>query len=389
VAAAAEEPRGLGALRAIGRRLTDASRGEGLLGGPPPRAPRAERRRRPTGRPKEWLGVVSPDAVRLLLFTGKGGVGKTTCAATAALALADQAPARKILLLSTDPAHSLGDVLAVPLGDPARGLPDVSGGLRARELDADREFRRRQARYREAVDQLFAAVRRGTGFDAAFDRAVVQDLMELAPPGIDELLAMLSVTEALVPRDGGAAAYDMVVVDTAPTGHALRLLALPRMALEWVRALLAILLKYRAVIRPGALAQDLVEMSRDLRQLDALLRDGGATRVVVVTHAAALPRLETLRLLERLRELRMAVSAVIVNAVIAPGAPRCRRCAREAGRQRREIGALRSQSSPRLPTGNPLILTPETAPPPRGVRELRRWGVRWMRPDASPGGRAR
>jgi arsenite-transporting ATPase len=151
--------------------------------------------------------------VRLLLFGGKGGVGKTTCAAACALRLARGG--RRVLLLSTDPAHSLGDALDLALSDEPR---KVEERLVVRELDADRAFAAQRDQYRKSVDGLFDAVRGGSQFDAPYDRVVVQDLIELAPPGLDELFALFAVIEAL--RED----HDLVVVDTAPTGHSLRLL---------------------------------------------------------------------------------------------------------------------------------------------------------------------
>src|SRR5262249_59570047 len=119
-------------------------------------------------------------------------------------------------------------------------------------------------------------------------------------------------------------------------GDALRLLARQDGALEWVHALLAILLKYRAVVGLGELASDLLGVARDLRELVALLRDPERTRVVVVTRPAALPRLETARLVRGLRRLGIAVGALLVNTVTPPG---CGRCRRAAARDAREIAA--------------------------------------------------
>jgi arsenite-transporting ATPase len=320
-----------------------------------------------------WAPLVAPAGVRLLLLTGKGGVGKTTCAAAAALTLAALAPTRRILLLSTDPAHSLGDALTTPMSDDVRRVPGARGALGVRELDADRAFAVRRERYRAAVDQLFDAIRGDSRFDVAFDRAVVRDLLDLAPGGLDELCALLTVTEALFPPGSGAAASDLVIVDTAPTGHTLRLLALPGLALEWVRALLATLLKYRQVLGLGALAADLVELSRGLRQLQALLVDPRRARVVVVTRAAALPRLETMRLLARLDTLGLTVSALVVNAVRwtsdVPGANITRSEAAELSRLR----AAARRRRPRLP----VLLAPAIVPPPRGVDALRDWARTW------------
>src|SRR5207249_10647023 len=163
----------------------------------------------------------------------------------------------RVLLLSTDPAHSLGDVLQMPVGDEER---EVISGLRARELDAARAFGQQRERHRKAVEELFATLRGGSSFDAPYDRAVMEDLIDLSPPGLDEVFALLAVIEALQ-------GYRLVVVDTAPTGHALRLLELSAKAREWVQVLLQIQLKYRRVTGLGDLARDLTDAARELREL--------------------------------------------------------------------------------------------------------------------------
>jgi len=334
-----EEPRGLPALRRFSR-----ARGQ------PPRSGRA-RPLRSSGDP--WA---PGEGVRLILFGGKGGVGKTTCAAACALHLARRG--RRVLILSTDPAHSLGDALGTGLSDEPR---TVAERLTARELDADRAFASRREQYRKSVDELFDELRGGARMDATFDRAVVQDLIELAPPGIDELFALFAVSDAL---QGG---FDRVVVDTAPTGHALRLLEMPEKALGWVHALLGILLKYRRVIGLGDLARTLTQTSRELRELRDLLRDPARTVFVPVTRAAALPRAETERLLRALRKLRIPAGPVLVNALTPPG---CARCRRAAAAETEEIAALRR----RTPA---MLAAPAVAPPPRGAQALLAFGRTW------------
>jgi arsenite-transporting ATPase len=363
------EPRGVAPLLAAFRRLRPAPR-TGRS-----RAPRPPRAARMAGAPASWLEALAPQGVRLLLLGGKGGVGKTSSAVVIADALV-RAGRRRVLVLSADPAHSLGDVLDMPVGDREA---EVTGarGLFARELDAAASYSDRREQFRRGADTLFDAMRGGSALDSSFDRAVARELMELAPPGIDELFAVLAVTDALA---RGPRAPDVVVLDTAPTGHALRLLALPDKARQWVQAFLAVLLKYREVATLGEMASDLLALSRDLGALGALLRDRARTAFVVVSRPGALPRLETERLLESLRALDIPVGGLIVNAVTH--AEGCARCRGRAVADKSDVAALAAALRRRSP-GAPLVTAAAIAPPPRGLPALRAWGNGWtMGPDA-------
>ena len=298
----------------------------------------------------------------LLFFGGKGGVGKTTAAAAVALRLAEEDPRRRVLLLSTDPAHSLGDVFRAEAGDTPRAIPGAPLNLVVRELDAARALAGRRVQFKEALDEIAAAV----GIEGAGAALGASELINLAPPGIDELFGILSLVEA-------RADYGAIVVDTAPTGHALRLLEMPGAAREWMQVLLRVLLKYRSLVRPGQLAAELVEVSKSIRELIALLRDAKTTRFIVVTRAAELPRRETGRLLARLRRLHLSAPAIVVNALtVSPG--RCARCRAVAAAERRELAALRRLCGRRCA----IIQTPLSAPPPRGARALGVWGRSWI-----------
>ncbi|MCW2573072.1 MAG: ArsA family ATPase, partial [Frankiales bacterium] len=150
--------------------------------------------------------------MRVLLFTGKGGVGKTTAsAATAALAASR---GRKTLVLSTDPAHSLADAFGVPLGSSPT---EVDTGLYAMQVDAQGAFERS---WREVQSYLLVVLER-----AGVDALQAEELTVL--PGAEEVLALLEVR-----RQVASGLWDLVVVDCAPTGETLRLLALPE-ALSW------------------------------------------------------------------------------------------------------------------------------------------------------------
>ena len=165
-------------------------------------------------------------------------------------------------------------------------------------------------------------------------------------------------------------------MDTAPTGHALRLLEMPDAARDWVQVLLRVLLKYRALVHPGRLAAELLELSKSIGRLQRLLHDPDASRFIVVTRAAEVPRLETERLIRRLRGLHLAAPAMIVNAMtLAPG--RCARCRATAAAERAALAAL-ARSRRR----SAIIQTPLAAPPPRGVAALERWATHWTRHDS-------
>jgi Anion-transporting ATPase len=150
---------------------------------------------------------------QLQLFGGKGGVGKTTCAAAWAITAARSG--LHTLLISVDPAHSLGDVLGVRLGPAPRLVPATRGRLSGVEIRASSIVRRWLT---ERRDLLEAIALRGTWLD----RDDVSGLLELTLPGIDELAALLEIA-----RFSRSGRYELLVVDTAPTGHTLRLLGHP------------------------------------------------------------------------------------------------------------------------------------------------------------------
>lgn len=297
----------------------------------------------------------------LVFVGGKGGVGKTTVAAAIALRIARSHPEASVLLLSTDPAHSLGDVFGATIGDDERRIPGGPSNLFGRELDAARALAERRSAFERALDQV------GGSLGAASEPA--RRLLDLAPPGVDELFGMLSVLDA-------RARHRFIVVDMAPTGHALRLLEMPDMAREWIRTLLRVLLKYKAVVRPGGLGEELVAASRSIRTLQATLRDPASTRFLVVTRAEPAARMESERLLRRLRRLEIRVPAVIVNARTLQ--PQCRLCRGAANAELREVAILRRSRRGTRRAGCAIIQTPLAVPPPRGADAIVDWGGAWL-----------
>jgi arsenite-transporting ATPase len=309
----------------------------------------------------------------LVLFGGKGGVGKTTCAAATAIALASASPARRVLLMSADPAHSLGDVLGTPIGHEPLRIAGGPANLLVRELDAGLALRRARDEYAAAIDGIFDRASH-PNVDIAHDRRVMHGLVDLAPPGLDELVAVLEVT-SLVAGGADARPWDQVVIDTAPTGHALRLLEMPALIQDWTHALMRIVLKYQPIVGAGTLGQQLLTLSRRIGALRAMLADRHAAQFVVVTRAAALPRAETVRLARSLSRSGIHVPVVVVNAA---GRGTCAACRRGAAEERREVELLQRELATAKLTA-PIVVAPAEMPPPVGLLGLDRWSRRWIR----------
>ncbi|HHT9118082.1 MAG TPA: ArsA family ATPase, partial [Candidatus Hypogeohydataceae bacterium YC38] len=183
--------------------------------------------------------VACPEAP-LLLFVGKGGVGKTTLASATALHLARNHPDKKYLVVSIDPAHSLSDALGRSLG--GKGY-SILPNLLALEVDPRGEFEALRDIYAEELEGFFDTLT-GGGTAIEFEEEVLVELAELSPPGLDEVIALWKVVESQS-KEG----YDTIILDAAPTGHFLRFLETPGLVEEWLRAIFQLFLKYRGLFR--------------------------------------------------------------------------------------------------------------------------------------------
>jgi arsenite-transporting ATPase len=168
--------------------------------------------------------------VRVLLFTGKGGVGKTTVAAATAVRAA--AGGARTLVMSTDPAHSLGDSFEMEIGsNPTR----VSDGLWAQQIDAQERL---EDNWREIQDYMIQLMNW-----AGTETIQAEELTVL--PGLDEIFALIDVK---IHVEGGA--YDVLVVDCAPTAETLRLLSLPDVMQWYIERIFPVERRIVKTVRP-------------------------------------------------------------------------------------------------------------------------------------------
>jgi arsenite-transporting ATPase len=251
--------------------------------------------------------------LRVLLFTGKGGVGKTTVAAATALRAARSG--LRTLVCSTDPAHSLGDAFDVPLGDAPAPMPGVgNGALHGQQLDTRARLEESWAEVREYMTALLDW--------AGADTVEAEELAVI--PGLDEVFALADIRAHAQSGD-----YDLLVVDCAPTAETVRLLSLPdvlgwymqrvfpahRQATRAVRPLLS-----RLVTIPIAGDHVFNAVRRFYDRLDgvrALLTDGEVTSARLVVNAERLVVAEARRTFTYLSMFGYHVDAVIVNRLLS------------------------------------------------------------------------
>jgi arsenite-transporting ATPase len=261
-----------------------------------------------------WRAVqLAPPAAQtqLILFGGKGGVGKTTIASSFALNLSSLYPQKRILLFSTDPAHSLSDCLGQAVGDKVTAV-EGTGNLFAVEIDAEKHFETFKRVYAKEINEIFDGLIHRASVDIEFDRKVMANLLDLVPPGLDQIMSLIEITNYV---DRGE--YDMYVLDNAPTGHALRFLELPDLMQDWLRVLFEILLKYRDVVRFRQTSELLVDMSRNLKKIKEIFSDSLRCEFIPVSIPTQMALAETQRSISALRRLNMPVKRIIVNMMIS------------------------------------------------------------------------
>jgi arsenite/tail-anchored protein-transporting ATPase len=265
--------------------------------------------------PDSWPVLNKP----LSLVVGKGGVGKTTV--SAALGFRTRKKTKQpVEICSVDPAPSLDDVFQADVGnqsEPVLGDPK----FRASELDALRLFRDWIRELQSSVENATTAEFSGVHLDLSFERRLLSDLLEMVPPGVDEVLAIFRILDLV------ADPKQRIVIDMAPTGHALELLRMPERILAWSRPLLKTLAMHRTL----ALARDagvkVAELSHRVRELSQILQDFSSTDINIVMLPEPLPDRETERLISGIDAQKMRIRHIFINRVLFEDT-KCARCRR-------------------------------------------------------------
>ena len=271
-------------------------------------------------------GGLKIPATRLVLFGGKGGVGKTTTSAAAAVRMAERAPGRRVLVVSTDPSHSLADSFDQAIGGEIMAISGYDN-LYAWELDTNSLLEDYKEEQRAAAEEfLEAAQGRSGNVRVRFDFEILDQILDLAPPGLDEMLALIEAVKAAQGDE-----FDPVILDTAPTGHLLRFLSMPQPVRDWYLALARMVIKYHEVFRVDRLGALVARLARQIREVRAWLNDPANAEFIAVTIPEAMAVKETERLLSSLAALDISCQQVLVNMIVP--ASDCSLCAarREQG----------------------------------------------------------
>ncbi|WXG40892.1 MAG: ArsA family ATPase [Candidatus Freyarchaeum deiterrae] len=265
------------------------------------------------------IDLLNEKQVKFMLFGGKGGVGKTSCAAAASIWAAGHG--RKTLIISTDPAHSLGDSLDQQIGPEIKKIKGVKN-LYGLELDPHKAFENYQNNLEqgELPESQAQSLLGGLG-----------GITGMTPPGADEALAFAKVLEYIENPE-----YDLVIFDTAPTGHTLRLLSLPDVLSGWVVNLLKMREyfgkfsgMFKRLVGKGGGEDHSMEVLEKLKDTIDIARgelsNPDSTAFVIVMIPEAMAVFETERLLTALNEYEIPSDHILVNMVY-PEIPDCAFC---------------------------------------------------------------
>ena len=319
---------------------------------------------RRAGSTKKSPNFLSSKKLRLIIFGGKGGTGKTTSAAATAIYLARLRPRKRILVISTDPAHSLGDSFDCSLGSewtPIYGMPNLSA-MEIEPAELLETFRK------DHIREIKEVVQR-SGFYGQVD---MKEFLSFALPGMEDIMTLLELAKMLKkawhksvagPTEYGFRS-DLIILDSAPTGHTLKLLSLPERTDSWVNTFDRALDKYRVHPRlysfgskpkkGGDWADRFVwDMKEDLQMMRSLLTNAEEAEFVPVLIPEPMAIAETEDLLQALSQRQIAVRNVIVNRVHEERD--CELCSPKAAEQKEAVAGIREKFFGYNPIEMPLF----------------------------------
>jgi len=302
---------------------------------------------------------------RFIFFVGSGGVGKSSCAAAAAVTLTEKEG--PVLLISTDPAHSLSDVLQSRLTDTETQVKGTKG-LYAREIDFANWYGNLKKKLKERAEAAFGPEVKGQEF--ALDRELWRNLWDLAPNGMDEFAAMSALTDALIQER-----FKRIVIDPAPSGNTLRVLELPAIAKVWFTALFNIANKYRAK-GMGALADELQAMLKHVKRFEDAIVNPQECRFVVVARGEEMTIPPVERLVEYLKAKKLPAERVLVNRVLPKTT-----CPVTEERRKNELDVAKALEKK---IGLQVTVAPALGRHPAGLRELKAFRTAWYALSAPP-----
>lgn len=281
---------------------------------------------------------VSPQLIKkdiiLYIFGGKGGVGKTSIASATALSIAKRFPSKKVLVFSTDPAHSLSDSFGSSIGDNLAQI-EKNKNLFGLEIDAQKLLENFKKDYRDEIHKAFNKFI-GGGVDVKFDREVLEELISLTPAGLDEIMALAKIVE-FMDEDK----FDIYILDSAATGHLVRFLEMPQIAREWLNAIFKLLIKYKGIVRLGKQAEEMIEFSKKVRKIQEILTDSAKCQFVVIGIAEAMGKTEMDDLLESLKRLKFPSRYILINMVLPETG--CNFCESKRGEQIKVIQEINKE----------------------------------------------
>ncbi len=251
----------------------------------------------------EMPAPLPSDDLNLIVFAGKGGVGKTTLACATACGLAGRSENRQILIFSTDPAHSLSQCFDTPIGPELLAL---SPHLSAIEINASKDFDALKKSYEDELENFLSNF--SANLDLTFDQQAMEQLMELAPPGLDEVMALNMAMDFMDRHQ-----FDLLILDSAPTGHLIRLLETPELMTQWLKVIFNLMLKYKNIFRLPELSARLIGMSKSLKVLKQVLGDPEQSAVYAVSILNHMAHAETKDLVSACRDMKINVPVLFLN----------------------------------------------------------------------------